>query len=57
MIEQFFVAHGVAIDEDTWALSELIQWTFRSAIRENKPINIYIPSKRMRDLFIDWLKK
>ena len=57
MIEQFFVAHGVAIDEDTWALSELIQWTFRSAIRENKPINIYIPSQRMRDLFIDWLKK
>ena len=42
-------------NEDLYALSCLIQWVFRSRIRDNKPIDIYIPSKRMRDLFIDWL--
>ena len=48
---------GVSVDEDTWALSELIQWIFRSAIRENNEINVYIPSERMRNLLIEWLNK
>jgi hypothetical protein len=48
---------GVNIDEETWALSELIQWLFRSAIREENEINIYIPSKRMRSLLQEWLEK
>ena len=48
---------GVNIDEETWALSELIQWLFRSAIREENEINIYIPSKRMRNLLQEWLEK
>lgn len=48
---------GVNIDEETWALSELIQWLFRSAIREENKINIYIPSKRMRSLLQEWLEK
>lgn len=55
MIEQFFTQRKVKIDRDTYALSELIQWMFRSAIRENKPINIYIPSERMRRLLQEWL--
>ena len=55
MIKQFFIDKNVTINEDTWALSELIQWVFRSAIREHKEINIYIPSKRMRELFKDWI--
>ena len=40
---QFFIQRGIQIDEETYALSELIQWMFRSQLRENKPINIYIP--------------
>ncbi len=42
-------------DADLYALSCLIQWIFRSRIRNGKPINIYIPSTRMRNLLIDWL--
>lgn len=57
MIEQFFISKGVKLDEDTWALSELIQWVYRSAIREYNEINIYIPSKRMRKLFLQWLEE
>lgn len=55
IIKQFFIDKKVTINEDIWALSELIQWMFRSAIRENKPINIYIPSERMRNLLKEWL--
>ena len=38
------------VDEDGYALSEMIQFIWRSAIRNNEPIYCYIPSKRMRDL-------
>ena len=57
MINRFFKDKEVKIEEDIWALSELIQWLFRSAIREEKEINLYIPSSRMRNLLIDWLEK
>ena len=56
VIKNFFIDKGVNIDEDEWALSELIQWLFRSCIREQKDINIYIPSRRMRNLLMKWLK-
>jgi len=51
----YFYKNGVIVDEDLFALSELLQWIWRSAIREGKPINIYIPSQRMRNILIDWL--
>lgn len=46
---------GLEVDESYYALSELIQWIFRSAIREGKKINIYIPSIRMRKLLEIWI--
>jgi hypothetical protein len=54
-IKQFFNANGVEIDEDKIALSELVQWIFRSAIRDGKEVYLYIPSKRMRSLLQNWL--
>lgn len=51
----YFNSNNVVIDEDLYALSEMIQWIWRSRIREGKPINIYIPSKRQRNLLINWL--
>jgi hypothetical protein len=51
----YFYKNGVTVDEDLFALSELLQWVWRSAIREGRPINIYIPSSRMRNIMIDWL--
>jgi hypothetical protein len=53
--ESFFDIRGIKIDRDKYALSELIQWIFRSAIRDNQPIDLYIPSERMRNLLLDWL--
>jgi len=48
---------GVMFDQDKWALSEMVQFVWRSAIRDEKPITLYVPSKRMRDLFINWLSE
>lgn len=48
---------GVEIDEDEFALSEMLQWIFRSAIRNGEEIWIYIPSRRMRGLLLSWIKE
>lgn len=45
---------GIRVQEDAYALSQLIQWIFRSAIRDKEPIQIYIPSRRMRELLVLW---
>lgn len=47
---------GERCDDDRYGLSMMIQWIWRSAIRDGKSIDIYIPSKRMRDLLKDWIK-
>ena len=54
---QFFNKRGVSINQEEYALSEMLQWIWRSRIREGKPIKIYIPSKRMRELLINYLNK
>lgn len=54
-LKNYFLDHGVEVKEDKFALSELIQWIWRSAIRDGKEIWIYIPSKRMRTLLQEWL--
>ena len=54
LISGFFKQNNIKFDEDSYALSEIIQWTFRSQLRDKKPINIYIPSYRMRQLLEDW---
>lgn len=54
-IQKFFRSRGIDIDRDAYALSEMLQWIWRSAIRDNKPITLYIPSRRMRNLLINWI--
>ena len=53
--QKFFSQRGIKIDMDKYALSELIQWLFRSAIRNGQPVSLYIPSQRMRTLLVRWL--
>jgi hypothetical protein len=40
---------------DSYALTELIQWVWRSRVRRGKPITLYLTSPRMRRLFEEWL--
>lgn len=51
----FLVSQGVTLDRDKYALSEMLQWIWRTAIRDGKEIYLYIPSRRMRELLIWWL--
>ena len=51
----FYKRYGIEVNEDGYALSTMLQWIWRSAIRDGKEINIYIPSKRMRTLLTDWI--
>ena len=56
-ILKFFRSRNIELDRDAYALSEMLQWIWRSAIRDDKPITLYIPSRRMRTLLIDWINE
>ena len=51
----FYQANGIEVDEDIYALSILVQWIWRAAIRKGERIHIYIPSERMRTLLLEWM--
>lgn len=51
----YLVSIGYEPSEDLYALSNMVQWIWRSAIRQGKDIYIYVPSKRMRTLLINWI--
>lgn len=48
--ENFFFKKNIEINNDEFALSEMIQWIWRSAVRNNRHVTLYIPSLRMRTL-------
>ena len=54
-IKTFFSKRNISVNEDDFALSEMLQWIWRSRIRQNQPIEIYIPSSRMRRLLHEYL--
>ena len=51
----FFRNRGIEVDLEQWALAELIQWIWRGRIRNDEPMNLFVPSNRMRQLLVDWL--
>lgn len=55
MIKKILSYKNVEISQDEYSLSEMIQFIWRSRIRNNQPIKLYIPSSRMRNLLIRWL--
>jgi len=55
-IAKFYKAKGIKLNQDLYTLSEMLQWLWRSQIRNNKPIKVYIPSSRMRNLLKAWLE-
>lgn len=53
--DDFFSKRGFTINQDEFALSEMIQFLWRSAIRNDQEITVYIPSERMRTLLKKYL--
>ena len=35
--------------DDQYAITELVQWLYRTAVRRGEPITVYMPSKRIED--------
>lgn len=54
-IKQFVEHYNIGFDEELFSLCALLQWIWRSRIRDGKPIHIYIPSERMRELLKSWI--
>lgn len=57
VIKNFFAQKGIEVDEDGYALSEMLQFLWRSAIRDGHRITVYVPSKRMRMLLENWIEE
>lgn len=54
VIKNFISEYDIEINDEQFAVSELLQWIWRSRIRQGEPIQLYLPSKRMRDALKKW---
>lgn len=55
-VGKFFASKNITVNTDEFALAEMLQWIWRSCIRDDKPIELYIPSRRMRELLQGWIE-
>lgn len=51
----YLKSQGITVDEDSFALSEMIQFIWRGCVRQYKPMTVFILSGRMRKLLEDWI--
>lgn len=56
-VSPFCKSKGAGINDDAYALSSMLQWLWRGCIRKGESMEVVILSKRMRDLFKDWLNE
>jgi hypothetical protein len=54
-LRQFLYKQNISIDEDQYALSEMLQFIYRGSIRDNSPMSLFIPSQRMTSLLLSYL--
>ena len=59
MVKAYLQDYGLELDavpdDDQFALSEMVQWLWRTRIRNDQPIDVYILSSRMQKLLSSWL--
>lgn len=55
VIKSYFEDQGIVVNDDVYALSEMVQWLWRSGIRRGDPVIVFVPSDRMRRLLKHWL--
>ena len=56
-VETYLKEYGCPVDKNVFALSEMLQWIWRSRIRKGEYIVLAIPNTRMHNLFLDWLNQ
>lgn len=57
IIASYLKAHGVSIDRDAFALSEMLQFILRGSLRTNKKMKLLVLSDRMRSLLQAFLNQ
>jgi len=55
VIRNYLTSKGVILNEEDYALAQMLQFIWRSAIRNGEDIYVYVPSMRMRSLLRQWL--
>lgn len=56
-LSHFLAKNQAGFSKDQWATSVLIQWIFRSALRDGRKIKLYLPSQRMHELLTKWMRE
>ena len=54
IVEASEINSSSLMDQELYAVSSLIQFVFRSAVRKGEPVKLYLPSLRMRELLERW---
>lgn len=54
-IKAYLQDYGTPPDDDMFALSEMVQWIFRTCIRNDEPLQLCILNSRMKRLLLAWL--
>lgn len=52
----YYKNRGASVDACEYAVANMVQWIYRSAIRNGEEIWLYVPSSRMRNLLKAWLE-
>jgi len=55
-VKRLYAENNIEIKDEEYSLCILLNW-ITNVVDINKPINIYIPSKRMREILVKWLDK
>lgn len=55
-VKRYFESRHCYLDSEGYALSEMVQWVWRSAVRSGRDIALYVPSSRMRRILKEWLE-
>lgn len=56
-LQKYFEQYCTPLDHDRYALSELVQFLFRGCVRTGKPMDLYIGSPRMKEIYTNWINK
>lgn len=54
-VASYLQDYGYPIDNNVFALSELVQWLWRGCIRKGEPMVVVMGNKRMYNLLMRWL--
>lgn len=54
-IKAYLQDYGTPPNDDKFALSEMVQWVWRTCIRSDEAVELCIMSARMKRLFTEWL--